>query len=194
MRGIQPRVLQTLLIQVAETISPLPRAEAQSLQTLFKNILSNERKPFTAAGLKWTYLTDKTWFLQRQNYTSKSRNDCRITFTDNNPGWTSWNLWDGRWWIRLFVPTPSCPAISIRAMKENDIRPLRGKAAQVNMAKQLERVLKEKLRGEMRFIVPVVYCCGEILGLPSVGLWLGSGSVEGGAKCEVRFKGRCGLV
>ncbi|KAG0644313.1 mitochondrial tRNA-lysidine synthetase [Tuber brumale] len=193
-RGIQPRVLQNLLVQVAETISPLPRAETQSLQTPFKNILSNQRKPFTAAGLKWTYLPDKTWFLQRQNYTSKTRNICRIAFTDNNPGWTSWHLWDGRWWIRLFIPTPSYPEISIRAMRKDDIGPLREKAAQVNMAKQLEMVLKEELRGEMRFIVPAVYCRREVLGLPSVGLWLGSGPVEGGAKCEVRFKGRNGLV
>lgn len=192
--GIQPRVLQNLLAQVVETISPLPQAETQSLQTAVKNILSIQRKPFTAAGLKWTYRLDKTWFLQRQNYTSRSRNLCRMTFINNNPGWTSWHLWDGRWWIRLFIPTPSYPAISIQPMEKQDIGPLREKAAQLNMVKQLEKVLKEGLKGEMRFIVPAVYCRGEILGLPSVGLWLGGGSVEEGVKCEVMFRGRGGAV
>lgn len=79
-------------------------------------------------------------------------------------------------------------------MEEQDIGPLREKAAQLNMAKQLEKVLKEELKGEMRFIVPAVYCRGEILGLPSVGLWLGGGSVEEGVKCEVMFRGRDGSV
>ena len=188
-RGIQPRVLQYLLAQIVEAISPLPRVEPQGLQTAARNILSNQRNPFTAAGLKWTYRSDKTWFLQRQNYTSKSRNLCRIIFIDNRPGWTSWRLWDGRWWIRVFVPTPSHPAISIRPMEEKDIGPLREKATQLNMEKQLKKVLKEELRGEMRFIVPAVYCRGEVLELPSVGLWLGGGSVEEGPKCEVMFRG-----
>ncbi|CUS08198.1 unnamed protein product [Tuber aestivum] len=193
-RGIQPHVLQNLLVRVVETITPLPRAETQSLQTPLKSILSNQGKPFTAAGLKWTYLSDKTWFLQRQNYTSKSRGLCRIVFISINPGWTSWRLWDGRWWVRLFIPIPSHPAICVRAMEEKDIGPLREKAAQVNMDRQLEKLLKEGLRGEMRFIIPAVYCGGEVLGLPSAGLWLGSGPSEEGVKCEVMFRGRGGLV
>jgi len=193
-RGIQLRVLQYLLAQVAESISPLPRAETQGLQTAVKNIISNQRSPFTAAGLKWTYRSDKTWFLQRQNYTSKSRNLCRIIFIDHSPGWTPWRLWDGRWWVRLFVPTPSHPAISIQPMEERDIGPLREKAARLNMEKQLEKVLKEELRGEMRFIIPAVYCRGEVWGLPSVGLWLGGGPVGEAPKCEVMFRGRCGSV
>ncbi|KAL9098037.1 MAG: hypothetical protein Q9163_006221 [Psora crenata] len=110
--------------------------------------------------------------------------------------WTAWQLWDGRYWIR--VKNLSKNTLVVRPLSKSDIQTTRDSTCQ-EAWRALYETLKQTAPGKIRWTLPVIaetYACGtrpdKVLVLPTLGRvgYLDVIDKDGAAKLEweIRYK------
>ena len=166
---------------------PAPRSELdpefpstwQDLDSVF--VWKLTRQPFSKAPLSIT-------FQPSANIESKS--------ADNPPSWSSWQLWDGRYWIRLL--NGSCQPLVVRSFHLSDLQYLRSSLTPQRYKKFHEFLLlaaPDKVRWTLPAIAELgddTLPMGRLLALPTLGQ---AGNFDMGGQngtemveCQVRYK------
>ena len=121
---------------------------------------------------------------------SATREDANISFPDDRQSslckWSSWKLWDGRFWIRVSNNTGQ--NLEIRAFQEQDKSGLR-KTLHNTQYKLLRNALAVAAPGNVRWTLPVIAVAseaGKVLAFPTLGDI--TNSLTEGLDWEVRFK------
>ena len=119
-----------------------------------------------------------------------------IVSESNSFPWSSWSLWDGRYWIR--VKNSTVQTLQVRPFREVDLKAIR-KSLPKSRLKPLEEVLASAAPNKVRFTLPVISEAskdidkpGKVLALPTLGL-VGQLKVESGQgvrnlEWEIRYK------
>ena len=196
------------LRRIVMLITPREHVDISSLmgtvEKLFpESFWSRESSPptaaFTVAGLHFKVLTPAKsrwekpeWLISRELY--KSTVDLPKTVFPANPGstphqpWSEWNLYDGRFWIR--VHNPSSSAIVIRPLQEYDQADLRRLLSKWQWIK-FRGLLSQLAPDGIRWTLPVIATRDPegketVLAFPT--LDIGLPQVEKLVKWEVRYK------
>ena len=92
---------------------------------------------------------------------------------DNSPSWSSWQLWDGRYWIRLL--NRSCRPLIVRSFVPSDLQHLHSTLNRQRY-KEFKNFLHLTVPGKVRWTLPVVaeieddsLPMGRLLALPTLG-------------------------
>lgn len=87
--------------------------------------------------------------------------------------WSSWQLWDGRYWIR--IKNLTAQPLRVRPFCESDLRAIR-KSAPKSTRKPLEEILASAAPNKVRWTLPVIAHAvgedgklGKVLALPTLG-------------------------
>lgn len=187
-RATTKPVQMRLLVELAELASPAHRVETRQMLTVFERVFSTAEEDdiptFTAGGLTWTYRGKQEWVLDREPLAARKREQVTELAVVEH-GWSEWELWDGRWWIRV-QPPAWVERCYVRVLGGRDMKTVRAAAVERGMKAELEEVLRELKMG-IRFTVPALFWSGggeEVLvGLPTVGL-----DLVDNAGYQVRFK------
>jgi tRNA(Ile)-lysidine synthase len=158
-RATGARVMLKVLTMIAERVSPLKKIKRKSMINVLANIYGRspaEPIHFTAAGLSWTRSANKVvWCLRRVPHTKRSRAEATIRFALPTTGvWSEWQLWDGRWWIRVQSLSEKTRKVVVRPLGKWDMKQLKGRLQQVGSLRVLENLAT--LGPNARFTVPVV--------------------------------------
>lgn len=99
-------------------------------------------------------------------------------------GWSDWQLYDGRYWIRVLNFTPD-PVI-VRPFQEQDLKPFRAALSPEN-ARRLDELLESTAPAKVRWTLPVI--ATERRGvLAAVTLGIGVRELIGKVRWLVRYK------
>ena len=92
---------------------------------------------------------------------------------DNSPSWSSWQLWDGRYWIRLL--NRSCRPLIVRSFEPSDLQHLHSTLSRQRY-KEFKNFLRLTVPGKVRWTLLVVaevednsLPMGRLLALPTLG-------------------------
>ena len=115
------------------------------------------------------------------------------SYTSNVSSWSSWYLWDGRYWIRVMNGTNQ--ALQVRPFCEADLQTIR-KSLPSPQLKLFEQVLASAAPNKVRWTLPVISHAhgqlGKVLALPTLGkagrLDTESEPIERRVDWEVRYK------
>jgi len=153
------RIMLRVLTLIAERVTPLRKIKRKSMINVLANIY--ERNPqehihFTAAGLSWTRGASKLiWSLRRVPHTHRARTEATVEFNPESPNqWSEWQLWDGRWWLRVQSLRKEIRKVVVRPLAPGDMKQLRGRLEQIGMPWIMEELAK--LGPKARFTVPVI--------------------------------------
>ena len=106
--------------------------------------------------------------------------------TPSSYPWSSWNLWDGRFWVRVSNRTPE-PLI-IRPLREHDLKPFR-LALSTTQRRSFDELLGVAAPGKVRWTLPVLAKAdGIVVAVPTLGAVLDERLVGGKVQWEVRYK------
>ncbi|KAL8641502.1 MAG: hypothetical protein Q9228_001692 [Teloschistes exilis] len=85
---------------------------------------------------------------------------------------SSWQLWDGRYWIRVFDPSPSNIRICPWNMeRHNGLKRRIEERRQYRLKKSLSRALPFHAPGRTRYTMPaIIGADGDVLALPTLGI------------------------
>ena len=143
---------------------------------------------------------DFIWVLTRQPYDSASAPHTHIIAPSSDSlkldtplscnsvpaqlEWSPWQLWDGRYWIRVSNMTPN--PLQLRSFKQEDIGPFRN-ALGVKGRERFDAILRAAAPGKVRWTLPVIAeTTGRVLVLPSLQVVLAD--FKKVLKWEVRYK------
>lgn len=126
--------------------------------------------------------TDYAWRLTRERFRRVSADEepeirlnapNEILFDGPVGDWSSWHLWDGRYWIRIKNSTNK--SIKVRPFKKSDLQDIRTRIRQT-ARKSLKDVLGEAAPQKVRWTLPVIVyetqddtSTGQVLALPTLG-------------------------
>jgi len=153
----------------------------------------------------WALDTEFLWILSRQPYHSNSfpqvtfpPGTSTFVFSEREPDWSKWHLYDGRFWIRVKNQTRS--PIILRPFVEEDMivcntsqKSIRGEGRQMKplSTTSFKSLLKKHAFGPIRYTLPALATTedGEEkwIGLPSLDI-AAEGVMEKGVAWEVRYK------
>lgn len=210
----QPReaglIAAELLRQIILLVTPQEHVDLRSLYNAVRHIFpeisqlkekNSQITAFTASGVYFqpiqrfnspspslTFLPKTSeWHLSRQPYTSKFLPEVQIDVpVHDSLWWSPWQLYDGRYWIRLHDPK-SFP-LFVRPFQPEHLARFRASLAKSDRLK-LVRLLKEKAPGNVRWTLPAILNKGgdgreTVLALPSLGLSIFGCMV----RWEIRYK------
>ena len=113
---------------------------------------------------------------------------------DNSSCWSSWQLWDGRYWIRLL--NRSCHSLSVRSFQVSDLHYLRSILSRQRY-KEFHQYLRGAAPGKVRWTLPAVAEIrddfmpkGRLLALPTLGQAgaFATGDADGTNKVEWQIR------
>ncbi|KAG8527504.1 uncharacterized protein KY384_007656 [Bacidia gigantensis] len=94
-------------------------------------------------------------------------------FELDNWGWSAWQLWDGRYWIR--IKNGTCHSLLVRPFKPSDMVRLRSTSTRKDL-QQFEAYLREVAPGKVRWTLPAISRNSDnnidpdlVVALPSLG-------------------------
>ncbi|KAI9795421.1 MAG: hypothetical protein M1835_005842 [Candelina submexicana] len=160
---------------------------------------SDPRKSHKANALDPDYI----WMLTRQPPTASFRESYFITIPPTNnslpqaptnssrpnpvqprPGWSSWHLFDGRYWIQVLNNTSH--SITLRFFAEADTKPFRLSLSN-KTRRHFDAMIKAVAPGKVRYTLPaLVGGDGLVWALPSIGV--ARDGLEGKCQWEIRYK------
>lgn len=122
-----------------------------------------------------------------QTITQGEIEDRCLEISEENEGrWSSWKLWDGRFWIRISNQTDQ--QLEVRAFTTKDLN-----ISKPNLSKEESESLRRKLAvaapGDVRYTLPIIAQTSKprkVLAFPTLGHRLGSSSND--LEWEVRYK------
>ena len=143
------------------------------------------------------------WKLTRQpfskaplGFTVQPSASAESTIADNVPSWSAWQLWDGRYWIRL--RNRSCRPMIVRSFQLSDLQYLRSTLTlqrYTEFHKLLLLAAPDKVRWSLLAIAELgdsTLTAGQVLALPTLGeagiFDVGDGSGTNKVECQVRYK------
>ena len=98
--------------------------------------------------------------------------------------WSSWQLWDGRYWIRLANDTTQ--EVEVRPMQEKDLATFRERLPSEQQA-SLNKKLRDIAPGRVRLSMPVIALKGEpAIAIPTLQEVIGDMAL--GVNWEIRYK------
>ena len=188
-RRLQPTTFTGGGVQFQRLHSPLPAPRSefgsatsgpwQDLDPVF--VWKLTRQPFSKAPLILT--------VQPSANTESST-------ADNPPFWSPWQLWDGRYWIRLF--NRSCQPLIVRSFQVSDLKHLRSTLnpqRYEKFYKFLRLAAPDKVRWTLLAIAEPeddTLTLGRVLALPTLGkagiFDIGDGSGTSKVEWQVRYK------
>lgn len=191
-----------ILRRVIMLVSPEEHVQLSSLHTAVLNLFPEvheggamRRRSFTVSGVQFSPTeggTNREWFISRQNYSSMQSKRPIIYVPSGeclkSAGWSTWELYDGRYWIR--VQHSGTTSILIRPFHEKDMVGLKTEF-QHELRKTLEALLRKYATGNVRWTLPAIvsrFADGKekVLALPTLNLNLPYHGME--LKWEVRYK------
>ena len=203
------RVAAELLRHVIRLVTPLEQVSLSSLQNAVYHVfpeLGHQDKhnldttAFTTSGVYFQPIRASQsrnishdvvnqkfeWMLSRQPYISKSLPKCQHEILSTALQWSSWHLYDGRYWIRIQSLRPA-PIFVQPLMKEHlaEFRASLPKSDEVRLLKTLKR----KAPGNTRWTLPTIVRKEEsgkmsLIALPSLDI----GIPNSGIRWEIRYK------
>ncbi|EKG19195.1 tRNA(Ile)-lysidine/2-thiocytidine synthase [Macrophomina phaseolina MS6] len=151
---------------------------------------------FTAAGVLFErvqtpddYFPYYTWMLSRQPYHRDEQPTITIPPTgssiDSTPTTSraaptnftanlqAFNLFDGRWWLRIDNPSPTTP-LTVRPFRQTDLKPVRACLSGI-MRERFEALRIDAAKNKARFTLPVITApCAdggdEVVAVPTFGV------------------------
>jgi len=135
------------------------------------------------------------WLLSRQPYPSRTTAPlptCTFPPTPRTPSdatpprSSDWQLFDGRFWIRLQNPSTT-DTLVVRPFAEHDLAPFR-KALEPAALARFDWLLNEQAPGGIRWTLPVLARERDGRMLAAVSLGVGVSEVEGGVEWGVRYR------
>ncbi|KAK4892988.1 hypothetical protein LTR27_008525 [Elasticomyces elasticus] len=229
-RSTGPRVKTALLRKLLSLVTPATEVKLQDAYNTAELIWpkarsgENKRVSFQTASVNVVPPTtpiNRSWTLSRQVPTQKDVALQCITFVDPSedvqstwPGlrWSTWRLWDNRYWIRICRPGTDHASpghhseICVRFLRKDDI---------AQLMKSLDQTPRSRLRrflalaaGNTRFTIPAIVAktdrttseshADEVVALPSLGWsvsgwtrWPGGDALSvatGGSFYDIRYK------
>lgn len=130
----------------------------------------SDKKEETKPG---TYKTSE-WMLSRQKYAAKEpKKDILIHPSSNpdaTPNWSTWSLFDGRFWIRIL--NMSGRLISVRPLQKDDLTSLK-ETIGIKKSKFVHYLLRDLAPADVRWTLPVIVMTEadgteKALALPSI--------------------------
>lgn len=147
---------------------------------------------------------DHIWRLSRQPYYAKLPEPKRdipdvqsaIATANRDPdnmairSQSSWQLWDGRYWIRIFNPSPRdiriCP---LDVERHNGLKRRLKENRQYRLHKFLSRAVQFHAPGRTRYTMPAIVSAeGDVLALPTLGIDTQSQWRPQPLKYRIRYK------
>jgi tRNA(Ile)-lysidine synthase len=192
-------VAANVLRRIIMLVTPQEHVQTSTLHSTLKRVfpelflsqdLASEPGAFTVAGVLFTRLTKGAkceWFISRQPHTTTAMPLITIP-PRNEPPWSEWILYDGRYWIRI---QNHCKVpLLIRPYRQMDHNMFRH-SLPIKMRTPLHELLKDIAPGNMRYTLPSIVGRGDdgkgkVLALPTLNV--GPREVEKLVKWEVRYK------
>lgn len=159
---------------------------------------------YPAVSGTWTDLDPVfVWKLTRQPFskaplslTVQPSANAESTVADNAHSWSSWQLWDGRYWIRLL--NRSCRPLIVRSFQLSDLQYLRSiltPQRYKDFHKLLLLAAPDKVRWTLLAIAELVddtLTAGRVLALPTLGkvgiFDIGDGNGTNMVEWQIRYK------
>ncbi|KAG0651611.1 tRNA(Ile)-lysidine synthetase [Hyphodiscus hymeniophilus] len=200
------RIVMLVTPQEHVKLSSLLRAVERVFPEWFRNAEASPLSTtFTVAGLQFKFnspprlhrgyrLLEKCeWLVSRQPYKVTAalprfeipRNPKSLAPTD----WSSWNLYDGRFWIR--VQNLSNEVLVVRPFNKLDLAGVKRSSLWKGKRYKVQKLLSELAPGDIRWTLPAIATMAldgkeRLLALPT--LYVGVVDVEKLVKWQVRYK------
>jgi hypothetical protein len=198
-----------LLRRIIRFVTPKEHVELSSLhgavERIFPELMLDQEllvtpTAFTICGVLFQPLTTTTleqdlstltkkcrWLISSQPYPSFSSKRPSVLFLPTGSTWSSWILYDGRYWIR--IRNFSTETIHVRPFQKDDMMDFRDDT-NGKYGTQFRRILK-RAPGSVRWTLPAIALRRgdgneKILALPTLGLALPKS--EDLMKWEIRYK------
>jgi tRNA(Ile)-lysidine synthase TilS/MesJ len=196
-------IAAVILRRVLMLVTPEEHIQLSSLhstvQKLFPEVEGTTlpAETFTVSGLqispaKSSGHTKREWRISRQKPPSISSRIPNVNFLPGDPsidsGWSEWELYDGRYWIR--IQNHGTLPVLIRPFHKQDLVRLKAEVKHP-LRKKLEVLLKKHSPGNVRWTLPTIVIKGgvegeRVLALPTLNFGFPYHGMP--VKWEVRYK------